>query len=130
MSIGCPFSEFDLGNEKRFDPNATFHFFPRERPLRAPFFRQVVKWAGVGLEALESPRDITAHMRYEPVAHLGDVNQPVTVVISDDEGIKRTSGSIAADDKLLPLIELVFNPGAAPFSRLIFRVSPFADDSF
>lgn len=55
-------------------------------------------------------------MRHEAISHLGHEVQFVAFVAADDERIEGITGRIAADHKLLALVQLVLDPGGGSSS--------------
>lgn len=110
VTIRRPLGELDLGDQLRFQPHAVFHLFPGQSPLGP--LPQVGERAGVDLQPLELARHLTPDKRHKPVSHLGSVQKPLALVIADYQRIKRIPRRVAADDKLLPPVDLVFDPCA------------------
>src|ERR1051325_3100 len=70
-------------------------------------------------------------MRCESCAYFAGKERLLPFVVADEQRIDSVrSRSIAADDKLLLLIELQLHPGAAALARLVARISSLGDDSF
>src|SRR5437764_7458732 len=77
---------------------------------------------------LQLRKDLSPRRRYEPVPRSCDIRQFVAVIVADDQRVKSVgSGKITADDELLPPIHAIFDPGAAPLSRLVVAVLLFSD---
>src|SRR5262245_35425368 len=112
VTVWRPLGELDLCHELGPKPDAVLHLFLSQSPLGALFLGQIAKRAGVGLQSLEPGCDFTAKLRHKAVSYLGGVEEFLTLVIADYQGVKRISGRVSADDKLLPPVDLVLDPCA------------------
>ena len=121
VTIRRPLGEFELRDELRFEPVAVFHFFQGKRPLRASFLRQIGKRADLGFHCFHLRHDLAANMRDKTGAYLARKEELAAMIVADDHGIKWISRRVAADDELLALVDLVFNPRKKEGDRLPFN---------
>ena len=68
-------------------------------------------------------------MSHKAVSHLGSVKEPLALVISDYQRIKRITGRVTADDKLLSPVDLILDPCAGSFARLVDGILALGDDA-
>jgi hypothetical protein len=121
VTIRRPFGELDLGDQVRLEPHAVFHLFLGQGPLRPLLLRQVSKRASVDHQTLEPTRHFPANLRHEPISHLGGIKKPVGVVVADDQRVKRITRCVAANDELLPPVDLVLDPCAGSLTGFVNR---------
>ena len=129
VTIRRPFGELDLCDQLRFEPHTVFHLFLGQGPLGPFLLGQVGKRAGVDLQSLEPARHLTANLRHKAVPHLGGVEEPLALVIADDQRIKRIPRRVAADNKLLPTVDLVLDPCAGSLAGLVNGILALGDDA-
>ena len=129
MAVSGPLGKLDLCDERRPNPSAIFHFLPGERPWPASFLRQIRKRASANFQRFECLENLPARMWDKTISYLRGKMEPVTFVITDDEGIKRIARRIAADDEFLRAVHLVLDPVAAALARLIERALTLGDDA-
>jgi hypothetical protein len=55
-------------------------------------------------------------MGHKAGANFPGIKQVVALIISNDHGIERIAGRIAANDELLAFLDLIFDPGSAALS--------------
>src|SRR5262245_42051388 len=68
-------------------------------------------------------------MRHEAGSHLGDEVKRHSIINAHNQSIERMPGCVAANYKLLALLELVLLPCAATTTRLIKRTFVLGDDA-
>jgi hypothetical protein len=83
VTIRRPFGELDLRDQLRFKPYTVLHLFLGQGPLDSLFLRQVCKRASVDLQSFELARHLPAKLRHKPVPHLGGIEEPVALIITD-----------------------------------------------
>ena len=111
-----PLQELNTRDELGPYPHALFHVRRGEPVAPAAFvcFGQIDERTLVHDQGLEPCEHLAPGGRHEAVAHLGDVDQILPVVIADDNRVHAVrAGNIAADDQLLACVQSVFGPGAA-----------------
>ena len=74
MTVGRPFTELDLHDQLRLDPEAVFHFLPRQCPHRAFLLRKIDERAGVYLQPLETLKHFLAGVRDKAIPHLSSLS--------------------------------------------------------
>src|SRR5215472_11866238 len=80
---------------------------------------------------LQLRKHLSPRGRDKSVASSCHIHQLVSVIVADDQRVNAVrSWKIPADDKLLPAIHAIFDPGAASLARLVVAVLLLADDSF
>jgi hypothetical protein len=62
-------------------------------------------------------------------ANFTRIKQRIALVVSNDHRIEGIAGRVTADDKLLTLVDLIFDPGAAALSRFVKRILPLGDNT-
>src|SRR5579871_5284848 len=125
VAIGRPLYELKLCDQHRLKPTALLHLLGGQTisPATGPRLGKVGKGTLGGLEAVESSEDLLARSRCEPYASSASIDEPVTFVVAKDQRIEvPRHGSVAAHDKLLPLVEAHLAPSACALARLIGAV--------
>src|SRR5437016_6190384 len=115
MFIRRPFHEFKLPNQFRTNPAAVLHLFGRQAQTPAPgsLFRQVRKRTFPGCQFTETVVQLLSQYRGKSVAGSTRIKELCAFVISEDNRIEALGADrVAADDKLLPLVDPHLAPGA------------------
>src|SRR5580765_4916971 len=93
--------------------------------------RQVDEWAFRNHQESQLFEHLPSRGRNKSVSHSGNVNEIVSTVISDDDGIETVSArEVSADHQFLSAIHAILYPGATALSGLIYAVLSLCDDPF
>lgn len=96
----------------------------------APALGQICEWTrGLG-QLVQQWRENFAVVVVEPCENLASEHQALTVHIPNKQRFKRIAGLIAADHKLLLLMNFVLEPRIRAFPGFVFGSPPFGDDPF
>src|SRR5215469_15801643 len=108
MAVRCPLDELELPNQRRCEPPAVRHLLGRQPlpPTPAGRLRQVGEGASVDLQCAEALEQLRPRCRREAVPRTASVDQPVAVVVAEDDGVEtiRADG-VATDYELLPAVD-------------------------
>jgi glycine/D-amino acid oxidase-like deaminating enzyme len=91
VASGCPLEEPKMTDEHRFQPLHFGHLCFRHTltPQAAPRLGKVGEWAFADLESLELSEQLSACRRREAVARARHINQPVALVVAEDQRVER-----------------------------------------
>ena len=125
VTIRRPFGELDLCGQLRLEPQQFFI----SSLVKAHWVRfrsgRFANGQTVDRQPLEPARHFTANLWHKPVPHLGGVEEPFALVISDYQSIRRIPRRVAANNDLLPPVDLVLEP-CAGFRSLARKANPCA----
>src|SRR5579871_6734810 len=125
VAIGRPLYELKLCDQHRLKPTALLHLLGGQpiSPATGPRLGKVGKGTLGGLEAVESSEDLLARSRGEPDASAASIDEPVAVVVAEDQRIEvPRHGRVAPNHQLLLLVEAHLPPRTATLARLIGAV--------
>ena len=104
-------------------PHAVFHFVGSKRPLGASlFFWQIHEWSDIRYERFHASHKFALYMVHKACADFPGIEQIFTLIVPYDYSFERMAGSVAANDELLALVDLIFDPGSATLARLVKRI--------
>src|SRR6516162_11011638 len=85
-------------------------------------------WDEQGLEPSEY---LASGSRHKAVPNSGDVNEILSPVIPNRDGVHSVCArNVASDHKFLPAVQPVLCPRPTPFSELVPAVLPLGNDTF
>src|SRR5260370_863613 len=119
-----------LRDKLRLQPAAFGHLVGRETltPPALVALGQVRKGAGLYFELVETLENLHPKSRDETGPDARNVDEVVALVIADDERVEVLAGrDIAADHKLLSLVDTHFYPSARAPARLVETIAALGD---
>jgi len=128
-----PFQELDLRDQHWLQPPAVLHFRCRQAstPPAALCLREISRRAILDFQPAQFLEQLLPHDRREPVAGACSVDQPVALVVPEDEGVERLRPNrVAANHKLLRAVDTHSLPGTRSQTRLVPAVDALGDQAF
>src|SRR6185369_10654952 len=113
MPVGRPLVEPDLRDDLGLEPADVFHLLFRDRTLARVALGEIRERACGLLQRLEPTVQLGAEPWRKAVAHLVEEDEPAALVNADKQRFERIADLVAADDALLPGLELQFPPRVA-----------------
>jgi hypothetical protein len=95
------------------------------------FLWQVDEWAVRNYQESQLFKHLPSRGRHKSISNSRDVDQLLSLVISNDDGVETVSArEVSADHQFLSAIDPIFDPRATSLSGFVAAIFSLADNSF